>query len=318
MKKTVLGVAAGAGIPLWAAQKNGYKVLGNIENRAFNRKGFLENFGMEMNKEPEEKVDIVIGHPKCGGFSTMPRGAHKREYDIDNFIEGVMKYNPECFFMDNLEKSLELFPLSFYEAALKNYHIAIITSNHKYFIATKNRIRILVVGFKKEKDLKKFKMLHEVKFPYDFKTPTYEQAVLPVLAHLKKDIPKLDHIHEPCRRLGKTRWRSITNWINKYKIPHKPEEFYKGYLPEHCLSGPAGMRRGKKNEPCGTFTKTGWTWLNPYLGIPLTIYERRKVMGVPDDFKILGATSSKGFQIAKTIPYPYCDYIFKILKEVIK
>ena len=79
----VLGVFGGIGSMMIGAKKQGYQVIGNIEDRKYFFTGTFEYnfpgafFVHSIDELTEEQraecmnVDLIMGHPKCGSFSNM-------------------------------------------------------------------------------------------------------------------------------------------------------------------------------------------------------------------------------------------------------
>lgn len=324
----ILGISCGAGIPLFAAKKLGFNVIGNIEWRDdFSPKQLEANFPRTFFSRTicskflaTANVDMIIGHPKCSTFSTMPstKTPEKKSIEqvdhIEQFIGYIKIFCPQVFFMDNLPKSLEQYPQEYYEKELKDYTIDIYEFDHKYWMCTVKRRRILVVGIRKNSKLQWDGWVEKI---YE-EPPTFDEICsLPDV----EDIPEIDHIHYKSNLYSLKRFHTLKKWREWYekkslsrknhKLPPL-SEFIKGYCPEGVPCGLYGRRRTRLHAPCFSLTGTGETSMHPRTGFPLTIAERRLVTGLPEDFKLTGGTSAKGKALARTIPYPF---IYKVLES---
>jgi len=295
----ILGIACGAGIPLFAAKKLGFDVIGNIEWRKdfSHRSYYLNNLGIfsrTINAKKFAKefpIDVIVGHPKCSSFSTMPSSKSKinklkdREEHIPKFIKYVKELQPKIFFMDNLIKSFDTYNAKWYIKQLKNYNINFTFKDHRHWICAKKRLRILLWGIRKDSKLE-FAFAGRVKYLYD-EPPLFDEVCqLPD----RRDIKALDHIH------------------------YKYHKFPLGYCPAG-EKGPFGRERIPPNSPAKSLTQSGETSMHPRTGYPLTIAERRLITGLPNDFKMTGSIAAKGVALAATIPYPFIYEVLKSFKE---
>ena len=165
----VLGVFGGIGSMMIGAKKQGWHVIGNIEDRPMFYTGtfqanypdaFMVHSREELTEEQLEQckgVDLILGHPKCGSFSTMRHqnttlADARKELagNFSKFIDCVVEFKPKFFAIDNLPKSLTEFTYKDWAEKLPDYDI------HFEFISNRNygnaqlRKRLFVIGSRKE------------------------------------------------------------------------------------------------------------------------------------------------------------------------
>ena len=138
----VLGVFGGIGSMMIGAKQQGYEVIGNIEERPMFFTGTFEaNFPgafmvksvEDLNEEQIEMckgVDLILGHPKCGSFSTLRHHNSTLEDarkelagNFSKFINTINLFQPKFFAIDNLPKSLTEFTYKDWSEKLQEYDI---------------------------------------------------------------------------------------------------------------------------------------------------------------------------------------------------
>lgn len=319
----ILGVACGNGIPLFAAKKLGYEVLGNYEWRGIGRDTFAANFPEAFYTSKDtckniSELDVVIGHPKCSSFSQYNLYTNKNRGHVDQsqdhiprFIDKVKELGPRVFFMDNLTKSLEVFTIGWYRKKLKAYTIGHCVYRHSRFMDTAKRERLLVWGFKSPAIEKKFANLYNKNMPN--KAPRPFRLIVQDLP-LNKDVPSLDHIHHISKRFTPANKTRMAAYIKMKGFTRPLKEFMLGINPDpRCAY--MGWRRLNKDQVASVLVNK---LHHPLTGKLLTIAEMRRAYSVPDDFIMKGAYDNKGKQIVKTIPYVVSYYILETLKKVMK
>lgn len=311
-----VGLTCGIGSMLVGARQAGFEVIGNIEWRSYyhakDKEGhntFTANFPGAFFKKRidqlfEEEfarvkgIELALGHPECGAYSTM-NGANaqrSKNYaerkldpgDIPLFCDLVSKIKPRFFAMDDLPKSLDAFPMEAYHKALPDYDLyPEWISNYGYGNIQKYRKRMFMIGALKTEG-------------FSFIASEFEHHV--TVADTIGDLPV-----EP-RRGG-----NIAN-----HDPHALDvECGRGLHLRHLWDRPTWreMRDYYETLPMrkalqyhspngGVKTKPGWskTWwdgfapvmdggsgaIHPFRNLPLTIRERARIQGFPDDFIFYG------------------------------
>lgn len=157
----ILGVSAGNGIMLFPLRDY---VIANIECRSDYYSGGKPlqwglNFDVPMYKTiPEnlqDRVDIIIGHPKCGHSSmfALSRGkqftSHKGEPSLDLYIKSIIKYNPKMFFMENLDGLLNTYSELDLRDMFPDHKLIFISGSVTMFgNSQKTRKRLLIIGIR--------------------------------------------------------------------------------------------------------------------------------------------------------------------------
>jgi site-specific DNA-cytosine methylase len=321
----ILGISAGNGVMTYALREN---IIGNVECRPdyyIGGKPYqwdLNYPGVPMLKVlPNlDKVDVIIGHPKCGMSSKFALsrgkkyGSHIGEESLDLFIEGVNKYNPLFFFMENLEKFLDSFPGEELENLFPNHFLIKHRGSVSRFGNSQvTRKRLLIVGISTQIStptvIRKFK-----KFPRINKElkPTRE---------LLKNLPKNGMLTEDLDS-------EITMYAG-FKISlRQAQEFWKSN-PElrHWPAGGAmktapGVYINRDSDLPLTVRKTNRQF-NP-LGIQMSPRELARIQGIPDNFLIyedgnITRSINKGrVTVGNTPPFEVSQWIRERLNSFYK
>lgn len=165
----VLGVFGGIGSMMIGAKRQGWNIIGNIEDRSMFFTGtfeanypgaFMVKSKEELTEEQHQKcmgVDLILGHPKCGSFSTMRHQnetlANAREElagNFSKFIDCVVEFQPKFFAIDNLPKSLTQFTYKDWAEKLPDYDIHFEYISNRNYGNVQLRKRLFVIGSRKE------------------------------------------------------------------------------------------------------------------------------------------------------------------------
>lgn len=287
----VLCFYGGIGSMAYAAKNLYCEVLGNIEPRSFeDGSTYLYNFpGTFFSKDVndiikfKDNVDILLGHPSCGAFSGINwRQSQKTSNEIESFFMGILKIKPRFFIMDNLEKSVDKIKENFH--LLKDYNV------YPQFITNRNygnsqiRKRLYLIGALKELDF--FPCPDERSFNYSIKDKIED------LYGIEGQISN----HYDCiLDENFTLMKSVLAY-DKPSTYGECIEYFKTYPRNKCI------KYIKKNKTIGTrigFTIPDWESKSAViLGKPIIIHSQRntpytireslRLMGIGDDFKIIG------------------------------
>lgn len=160
-KLKVLGICAGQGALLFPFKK---QLLGNIEPRAVfhtkNEEQWKINFGeipfLRGGLPDEFNPDIILSSPDCGASSIMrlskvkELGNPERNKSIQLVIEGIQRYKPKVFMLENVPRLMNLIPKNVWEEALPNYQLSFrVNSVGDFGNSQLSRKRLLIVGIKK-------------------------------------------------------------------------------------------------------------------------------------------------------------------------
>ena len=340
-KLRALGMTCGIGSMLIGARAAGFSVVGNIEWRRYYHTGtFEKNFPgafMKLRRNlltsAELKsihgIDLVMGHPECGNFSNLNTSKRRSELkkmagDIPMFIDGVADIRPRFFVMDDLPGSLAAFPIEEYNRRLPDYDLYWEwISNYNYGNTQLYRRRFFLVG-----------SLRTENFVFRAGEFDHNGKLIDVIKDLpKKDVVGINHTHKKPSDIVFHGWR---DWHLGIKTKDKMITY--GQLGEHfgkfgpgsCieytnLKGEVHRRPGyckiKLNHFSPTMTGGGSALHNHFREdtlLPLTMRERARIQGVPDDFIFLPldindykSESAVYKQIGKFMPVQFCEYVSK-------
>ena len=317
-----VGFLAGVGSLLREAQDHGLDVLGNVEVRPYfksTRWIWDSNFQvptyfnlaeLEENDDQWHDVDIVLGHPPCGSYSVLGKGGAKVEnFNSDQervdwhqarnqrkgliplFIQLVNKYQPKIFALDNLKAMLKAFSPDSWEEVLPGYSITFIEMVNYDYGSSQRRARLWVVGSRSKRRFNLVPPKTRLEGPRNV-----WEAIQDLPMEPWKDIPEIAHIHHvPASYPMGTFWGRD---LNGDRVPTRPmipvAMAFMGLPPGHLWSYENNEGRFTK-KPAHTRmfherlarTPSGHETLrHPFTGWPLTVRERARIMGWPDDFKL--------------------------------
>lgn len=294
-KFNVLGVCAGGGALLLPFKD--HKIVANIEPRHyFHYKEDLQwwmNFGkvpfLKEGMDPNWKVDIIVGSPDCGASSIMrlskskQLGDPKNNESINLMLSSINLYKPKIFLIENLPRLVSILNGDFWEEEFPEYTLTMHTVSVMDFgNSQKSRERSVIIGVRKdqpEKLQKAFKKVFRVAKPKlvyellaDFKDPeNYNIPRRKILAMYDyRLLPEKTNL--TVRQIHKL-WKE--DFSGEYKWPIKTAKM-------HTLPGVYRLREDRYPltvRPADRqFRPDGW---------PLGIKDFKRIMGFPEDFKIL-------------------------------
>lgn len=347
----ILGVFGGIGSMMIGAKRQGWNVIGNIEERPMFFTGTFEaNYpGAFMVHTKEEltdeqlalckNVDLIVGHPKCGSFSvlrhqnaTVKDAQKELAGNFSKFIECVVEFKPKFFAIDNLPKSLTEFTYKDWAEQLPDYDI------HFEYISNRNygnpqlRQRLFVIGSRKE--------LGFYFIPSEFE---HKETVLERISKISPDAP------------NNQQWKStdiVEGWYRHnidptFKGFGTPEdkityaefaEFLKTQRLNQCIKcinkkGEITTRIGKYvvdvnyKSKCVTGGNSGHHYMfrsDTYM--PFTIRERAKLGGCPDDFIFIPNQENETkrwhnnliHQTGKFMPVEFTSFLTQQIKDFLE
>lgn len=338
----VLGVYGGIGSMMIGAKKQGWEVIGNIEERPYYFTGtFEKNFPgawmvnsfdalTEEQRAQAMECDMIIGHPDCGSFSALRQKTcgwendkERISSDIRKYINAIKEFQPKVFAMDDLPGSLDCVGWEVYHELLSDYDVFFEwINNYGYGNIQKARKRLFVIGAKKE--------LHYTFIPGEFE---HNETVL-------ERISKITTEH------NNQRWEDddrVPGWA-RHEIDEKyfglkgKEDYlsfkeFKEFLKKQPLgviscfnrSGNPTHRLGKcvvDVNTCSHVVTGGGSQGHHYFYrndtyMPFTIRERAKIQGCPDDFIFVPDMKPDGSKVygelvrqtGKFMPVEFCTFI---------
>lgn len=347
----VIGITSGVGSLLIGARQAGFDVVGNIEWRKYynktdaqGRTTFTENFpGAFLAKNigqltPEQLematgCDLAMGHPECGNFSTL-NGSNKSAKsalldpgDIPLFVDMIAQLKPKFFVMDDLPKSFIAFAMKEYADRLPEYDLfPEWISNHGYGNIQKHRKRFFMIG-----------ALKSQKFAFVPGEYEHEKTVQDIIGDLLENVGQVPN-HDP-HELHTASGRFIN--MPKNGDRHTWGEF-RGVIKDY----PEGKNFEYQHADGSTKVRIGsckvkWLGpspvlhggnpiLHPITCLPLTIRERARIQGFPDDFIFYGTKFNEAGewnhernlhmvkQTGKAMPIQFARYVAELVMANLK
>lgn len=303
----VLCYYGGSGSMAYAAKKLGHTIVGNIEPRNFERgETFRHNFKeaffskrLSVMLDSLSKIDIMLGHPSCGAFSSFNIFTRKHADEVVNFFNGVKLIKPEFFICDNLEKScLHIKPVL--SELTNEYNIYPQFIQNKYYGNPQNRKRVYIIGGKK-----KYKYV-----PTPNENKNNIVSVKDRIGHL---LGKEGQVY------GHFEMKRNNNWDRMLHVKQhgKPmtyaegKEWWKNKTTKDLVKyinkdGIEKVRIGLKKIPWETNCNvlTGSTpKVHPIRNNCLTVKESLLLMGYEDDFEIPGIVTDQNNEVDFIVNY---------------
>jgi len=341
----VLGVYAGIGAMLIAFRQTGWEVLGNIEDRKIHtfkdsegRNTFTDNFDgapmLPLNSQIDGgQIDLIAAQPKCGGFSQLygtGRKASEATGDVENYgtnilrtIEFIRTIRPRFFYFENLPKSLLLITPKMWRDSLPGYHLQFEwVSNYHYGNPQKGRNRLYIIGCNRDEDF--IFMPREI-----IRADTVEERIQDLV--FARDVPN-NELHSRsdtdniCNLAESNTWEDIARYVKTLKEGEN--------LPYLAKDGTIKRRIGSNKlhwkKHSHTLAGIKGAKFHPETGYPISIRERCRLQGYPDDFIIYGTkinddgtwtlrrNSNVVRQLNNTIPYEFTEEFARQLNYYIK
>lgn len=292
-----------------------------VEKRTLKQNSRLYNLGVEEDSSYIAKGFVVHN---CGNFSTLNRDRKKQftENDIRDFIEKVSEVRPKFFLMDDLYKSLQVYPASFYSELLPDYDIFLEPiSNYHYGNIQKNRKRFFIVGALKE--------LNYTWVPGE--KPAHGRTVWDKIGDLPEtDIPSIQHLHyDPESQCGSFKTQDRTRNLTYTELAERFLEVKTGKcLTYENLKGETKTRIGHSRLHKDNYSHVLYGGgaqsevgaYHPVTGLPLTVRERARIQGFPDDFSFFmdpekftekQIRENRIKMTGKAMPLEFCRYATK-------
>lgn len=345
-----VGITSGIGSMLVGARQAGFQVVGNIEWRKYyhhrdseGRNTFTENFpGAFMKYRVDDLTsrelslasgcDLAIGHPECGNFSVLS-GSRKNRLemlndpcDIPLFVDLIAQLQPRFFVMDDLPKSFGPFPIEKYWEKLPGYDLfPEWVSNWGYGNVQKFRNRMFMVGARKEE---KWAFT-----PGETKQCLTVRQAIRDLGEPGDGTPNHDsHENNSCPgrfanmpQFGdKLTWKQFAEYIRD--LPEGKDFRYQ--RADGVVKVRIGSCKVRWDGPSPVLSG-GNPHFHPLRCYPLTVRERARIQGFPDDFIFYGTklndqgewTYDRNVhmikQTGKAMPVEFCRYVSVVIAAAI-
>jgi len=272
-------------------------------------KDFLE----KINLKPGE-LDLLDGSPPCSAFSMAGSVSHGGgNTHADAFgktkkysdIEGVS--NVEDLFFEFLRIAKEIKPkviigenvegLTMGEA--KEYFHKIQNTFESYFGVPQSRKRCFFIGVREDVADKiglNFMTMYQL-YPEKNETQTLlGEAINDIVNEDKEELEYLFDKISPERAVGKT----------LMKMPKDPDKVLTG-MDYHAKGHHFNLKRSSLRKPCPTITAMGNLagiagTCHPLEDRKFTIKELKRIMSLPEDFKLTGEHKQRSERIGRMVP----------------
>ena len=342
-----LGIYAGIGAMLIAFQRSGWEVLANIEDRKihtfeddFGDNTFTYNFDapllpvIDSLEIAHNGIDLVAAQPKCGGFSQLfgtgrkPTDAKSAQQNygknILTTIKWINRIDSRFFYFENLPKSLLLITPEMWKELLPGYDLQFEwVSNYGYGNPQKGRDRLYVIGSNKDEDF--LFIPREIKHGTTVKDRIGDLVTkLGMVAN--HDIHSFSDTDNITNLSKSNQWRDIAEFVLTLKGGEN--------LPYKAKDGNIKRRIGSNllywDKHSHTLAGIKGAKFHPLNGYPISIRERCRLQGYPDDFIIKGThynsdgtwtlrkNSNVVRQLNNTIPYEFTKEFARQLNHYIK
>jgi len=326
---------------LIGAKAAGFKVIGNLESRKdfqtgtfeanFKRSFFMKDAPLESLSE-FKGIDLVMSHPPCGLFSNLKNDKDNTMDESSelllNTLRKIKKISPRFFVIDNLPKLLEKYDGKWWAKKFPKYDIFFeLIPNYYYGNIQARRTRLFIIG-----------ALTKEKFVFRPNEKENNLTMKDVIGDLyKKKYGKLPNhykhvLKEKCSKaFGLHKMKIQYSWADAKKYFEKQKEGHN--LLYHARDGKIksrfGFRKGYWHGPCGVLIGKN-AMVHPRTNLPLSIRERLRIQGAPDDFVLVGERINKDGtwnhdknlemtrQTGRFIPVEFCTYVAKLIKAHIK
>lgn len=342
---TALGLTCGIGSMLVGAQELGFRVFGNVEWRDYYRylvkrpSTFTTNFpgaflARGMHDVPPDllpgQVDFAAGHPECGRYSTLSYSVTKGAYgetrgtdvsDIPLFLKLVAHFRPRFFLMDDLPDSFSAFPMSEYVRILPDYDLfPEWVSNWGYGNIQKHRNRMFIVG-----------ALKSERFAFvpgeEGHNRGLKDDILDLLG-FDDDREMKNHANVvpeyiPGRYVNMRHYGDRPSWADI----RSSNQSFETNIPYFTPDGKEKIRPGTRSPAWDGWCPVlsgGFNPIHPIRRLPLSIRERARIQGFPDDFVFhhdeagpdrktwepYNSDGQRGIkQTGKAMPLQFCTFV---------
>lgn len=303
----VLGIESNIGSMLWPFQEAGHEILAACDSRGIiNQENYLINFPKSklyddmkelVSDYSYEEIDVIACQPSCSKFSQLSRRAkddYEAAVDIKSAIEAI---KPKFFIIESkLDYIYEMPVIEGY-----NYNIEYV-NNYYYGNVQKSRERLWIIASRKDIE---FSFI-----PSEFKHDNTVESVIEGLPD--HDDESIDHVHEYKPFLKNSITGEYLSLDEAFEMLEKD-----GKLSYIAKDGQTKHRINRKiaNPKLSTTITGGGTWFHWRKKYPLTVRERARIQGFPDEFSFKGLSNTKKDKaVGKSIPLEFTKHLVSLFE----
>lgn len=312
--------------------------------------------GMRMREMRVDSIDVFIGGPPCQAYSLVGRARDPKSMKDDprkqlykHYVQLLKRFMPEVFVFENVPGILSADDGALFEEVKKyfgkaGYVVEYRMLNASDFMVLENRKRVILIGWKKDRDLK---------YP-EFKPKKHDYFT----AELFKDLPALspgegsnisEYVNEVSDYLKKSKIRHIEPVLTHHvtrPINDNDREIYKEALVLWETEGkrlnyadlPEKLKTHKNqtsfldrfkvvaaNEAASHtvvahIAKDGHYYIHPDIKQlrSISVREAARIQSFPDNYYFEGPRTAKLVQIGNAVPPLMAEVIAGSIKEMLK
>ncbi len=341
---------------LWRAiPKN---LIESVINKEISKDTLPEIFQIIDNELNGKQVDLIIGGPPCQAYSVVGRARDPKKMEEDprnhlykHYVKFLEKYQPKMFVFENVPgilsaKNGEYLDKIFKAVKKAGYDLAIPPKNHlnsKNFGVLQDRKRVIIIGWKKELELK-YPDFEEIKSEYkiledlfsDLKTLKNGEGTLNAVKYSKSPTEYLlqskirngldfvtQHICRPNNENDLEIYRiAVDLWnkgkrLNYTKLPERliKHKNLKSFTNRFQVVNGSGI----SHTVVAHIAMDGHYYIHPdkKQNRSITVREAARIQSFPDDYYFEGSRTAAFKQIGNAVPPLMAERIAEKIKEML-
>jgi len=341
---------------LWRAiPKN---LIESVINKEISKDTLPEIFQIIDNELNGKQVDLIIGGPPCQAYSVVGRARDPKKMEEDprnhlykHYVKFLEKYQPKMFVFENVPgilsaKNGEYLDKIFKAVKKAGYDLAIPPKNHlnsKNFGVLQDRKRVIIIGWKKELELK-YPDFEEIKSEYkiledlfsDLKALKNGEGTLNAVKYSKSPTEYLlqskirngldfvtQHICRPNNENDLEIYRiAVDLWnkgkrLNYTKLPERliKHKNLKSFTNRFQVVNGSGI----SHTVVAHIAMDGHYYIHPdkKQNRSITVREAARIQSFPDDYYFEGSRTAAFKQIGNAVPPLMAERIAEKIKEML-